>query len=80
MFATLLLPHPRAIFFNYNRKTGEIWDSRVVVQHIWGNFGLIAFKVSLGSFGVLAIFRNLGLMIRDRRKHFEFLYELNGER
>ncbi len=39
----------------------EIWDLRVVVQHIWGTFGLVAFKVILRSFGALSIFRNLGL-------------------
>ena len=54
-------------------KRSEIWDSRVVVQHIWGAFGLVAFKVILRSFRALSIFRNLGLMIRDRRKHFEWL-------
>ncbi len=53
-------------------KRGEIWDSRVVFQHIWGTFGLVAFKVILRSFGALSIFRNLGLMI-DTRKHFEWL-------
>ena len=35
--------------------------------------GLLALKVILGSFGALVIFRNLGLMIRDRRKHSELL-------
>ncbi len=33
---------------------------------ILGTFGLVAFKVILRSFGALAIFRNFGLMIRDR--------------
>ena len=30
-------------------QRSEIWDSRVVVQHIWGTFGLAAFKVIYGS-------------------------------
>ncbi len=48
-------------------KRSEIWDSWVVVQHIRGTFDTLAFKVILGSFEVLAIFRNfLGLMVRDR--------------
>ncbi len=38
------------------KKRCEIWDLWVVVQHIWGTFGLVAFKVILGSFGPLAIF------------------------
>ncbi len=54
-------------------KWSELWDSWVVVQHIRGTFGLLAFKVILGSFGALAIFRKLGLMITDRRIHFEWL-------
>ena len=54
-------------------KRSEIWDSQVVFQDIRGTFGLVAFKVILRSFGALAIFRNLGLMIRDRRKLFEWL-------
>ncbi len=48
-------------------------------QYIWGTFGLVAFKIILRVFSALAIFRNLGLMIRDRRKHFEWLSELNSE-
>ncbi len=51
-------------------KRREIWDSWVVIQHIWGTFVLLAFKVILGSYSALAIFGNLGLMIRYRRKHF----------
>ncbi len=51
----------------------ENGHSQVVVQHIWGTFDLVAFNVILRSFGALSIFRNLGLMIRDRRKHFEWL-------
>ncbi len=56
---------------NHNRaKRSEIWDSLVVVHHhIWGTFGLVAFKVILMSFGALSIFRNLGLRIRDGREH-----------
>ncbi len=45
-------------------KRSEIWDSWVVMQHIKGTFGLLAFKVILRSFSALAIFRNLGLMMR----------------
>ncbi len=51
----------------------EIWDSWVLYTTYKGTFGLLAFKVILGSFGALAIFRNLGPMIRDRRIHFEWL-------
>ncbi len=54
-------------------KRSEIWDLWVIVQHIWGTFGLVPVKVISRSFGVLSIFRNLDLMIRDRRKHFEWL-------
>ncbi len=50
-------------------KRGEIWDSRVVVQHIMDTFGLFVFNVILRPFGALPIFRNLGLMLRDRRKN-----------
>ena len=50
----------------------EIWDWWVAIQHIIGIFGLLAFKVILRSFGALAIFCNLDLMIRDRI-HFEWL-------
>ena len=53
-------------------KRSEIWDSWVVIQHIRGTFGLLAFKVILRSFGALAIFRDLSVMIRDRI-HFEWL-------
>ena len=61
-------------------KRSEIWGLRVVVQHIRGTFGLVVFKVMLRSFGALSIFRNLDLMIRDRRKHFGWLKQLNGKR
>ena len=37
-------------------KRSELWDSWVVVQHIWGTFSLVAFKVIWGSFGALVIF------------------------
>ncbi len=60
---------------NLNYLGSEILESRVVLQHTWGTFGLVPFKVILKSFGALLSFRNLGLyiMIRDRRKHFEWL-------
>ncbi len=58
---------------DHRAKRSEILNSWIVVQHIQGTFGLLAFKVILGSFGALAIFCNLGLMMRDRRKHFEWL-------
>ena len=54
-------------------KENEIWDSWVLVQHIRGTFGLLAFKFILRSFGALAIFCKLGLMTTDRRIHFEWL-------
>ncbi len=57
---------------DHRAKRSEIWDSWVVVQHIRGTFGLLAFKVILRSLGALVIFNNLGLMIRDRRIHFEW--------
>ena len=53
-------------------KRSEILNSLVVLQHIWGTFRLVAFKVILRSFGALTIFRNYGLMIRGRRNHFEW--------
>ncbi len=37
-------------------KRSEIWDSRVIVPHMWDTFGLYAFKVILTSFGALVIF------------------------
>ena len=54
-------------------KRSDILDSWIVTQHILGTLGILAFKVILGSFGALASFRNLGLMIRDKKKHFEWL-------
>ena len=36
-------------------KGSEIWDSGVLVEHIWDNFDLVRVKVVLGSFGALAI-------------------------
>ena len=61
----------------------EICDSWVLVHvedicmaylshNVQCQFGVIC--------GAFTIFRYLGLMIRDRRKYFEWLYELNGER
>ncbi len=47
---------------NCRAKRSEIWDSQVVVIHIWDTFGLVTFKVILRSFGALSIFPNLGLM------------------
>ncbi len=65
---------------SYRRaKPSEIWDSWVVNQHIRGTFGLLAFNVILISFSALAILRNLGLMIIDRRIHFGWLWELSRE-
>ncbi len=49
---------------NHRAKWNQIWDSLVVVQHIWGTLALVAFKVIKRSFSALAIFRNLGLMMR----------------
>ena len=54
-------------------KQSEIWGMWVVIKHTWDSFGLIAFKVILRSFGALSNFRDLDLMIRDRRKHYEWL-------
>ena len=34
----------------------ESWDSRTIVQHIWGTFSHAAFNGILGSFGALAFF------------------------
>ncbi len=39
----------------------------VIIQHMWGTFGHTAFNVILRSSGALSIFRNLDLMLRDRR-------------
>ncbi len=55
------------------KTASEIWDSCVVIQHIIGTIGLLAFEVILRSFGAISIFRNLGLVIRDRGIHFEWL-------
>ncbi len=49
------------IISNRRAKRSEIWDSWVVTIHIRGTFGILAFKVILGSFGAFAIFHNLGL-------------------
>ncbi len=37
-------------------KRGEIWVSRVVLQHVKGTFGRVPFNVILGAFGAFAIF------------------------
>ncbi len=37
-------------------RQSEIWDSRVVLQHMWDIIGLVPFTVVLRSFGVLSIF------------------------
>ncbi len=58
---------------DHKTKRSEIWALWVVIQHIMCTFGLLAFKVILRLFGALAVFRSLGLMIRGRRKHFEWL-------
>ncbi len=60
-------------------KRSEIWDLRVVVQHIWGTFGLLAFKVILGSFGALAIFPKMRFP-KSQPKFIQLLmnYLLNG--
>ncbi len=34
-------------------KTTEIWESGILVTHIWGTFDLVGFKVILGSIGAL---------------------------
>ena len=52
-------------------------ESWVVVQNIWATFGLVAFKVILRPFVGFSIFRNLGLMVRDKRKHFKWHLTLN---
>ncbi len=49
-------------------KRSEIWDSWVLIQHIRGTFGLLAFKVILGSFGVFQIFKNL---VSQKRQFLE---------
>ncbi len=32
-------------------ERSEIWDSGILVMHIWCNFDLVVFKVIFGSFG-----------------------------
>ena len=34
-------------------KRTEIWDSGILVTHIWGAFDLVGYKVILGSFSAL---------------------------
>ncbi len=40
---------------NRRAKRSEIWDSGVLVEHIWDTFGPVMFNVSLGSFGAHAV-------------------------
>ncbi len=61
-------------------KRSEIWDSWVLVEYILHTFDIVTPKVILGSFGAFAIFRNLAQILRDRREHFDWLLEQNGER
>ena len=41
---------------NGRAKRSEIWDSGVIVEHVWGTFDRAAFKVIWGSFVALGIF------------------------
>ncbi len=41
---------------NHRAKLSKIWDSGILVDHIWDNFDLIMFMVMLGSFSVFAAF------------------------
>ncbi len=50
-------------------KLSEIWDQRILVGCTCHNVDLEMVNVILGSFGAFAIFRKLGLMTRDMRKH-----------
>ena len=34
-------------------KRIEIWDSWILVAHVWGTFDLVGFEVILGSFGAV---------------------------
>ncbi len=38
---------------NRRAKRSEILDPRVLIQHMWGTFDLLVFKVILSSFGAL---------------------------
>ncbi len=38
----------------------------MVIQSMWGTFGLVAFTVILRSFTALLISPNLGLIVRDK--------------
>ena len=40
---------------NRREKRGRVWDSVVLVQHMFGTFDVEVFKVILGTFGALAI-------------------------
>ncbi len=44
---------------NHRAKWSEIYDSEVLVEHIWDNFDLVIFNIILGSFGALVIFLKL---------------------
>ena len=54
-------------------KRSESWDLWVLVIHKWHTVDLVTFKVILESFSELAIFHDWGVMVRDRRKYFEWL-------
>ena len=41
---------------NHRAKMSESWDSEVIVEHIWGTFDLISFKVIWGHSGHLQFF------------------------
>ena len=42
---------------NGRAKWSEIWDSWVLVEHVWRTFDLAEFNVICGSFGALASFQ-----------------------
>ncbi len=55
-------------------KLSGIWNLQVLIVHIWCTFDLVAFKVILGSFGALTIFRDWALIIiRNSTKYFSWL-------
>ncbi len=47
---------------DHRGKRNDLW---VVVKHIRGAFGLVTFKVILRSLSALAIFCNLGLILKN---------------
>ncbi len=49
-------------------KLNEIWDSQVLLQHIWDTFGLVGLKVISSSFGALVIFPKVPFS----KKHYFF--------